>query len=298
MAYDTQRRDGPVPREAVSDLLDAVERSLGAAVPFRALVDLDVAAVEARRFKLDAQFALGVPTRTGRFSVNDKGARQAFRDRARRMIPCGRGVLSAVLAAAGGLDVQFTVALKAGPRGAERLSLYLEELPGGPEGAAIRQRLLALGDAVPSEHPGATPAACGVDIDADGEIVAVKDYSMFAAVQPGPHPLLGDVDAWPGHPASGRRRFIHARRYAPGGALVGTKTMWMPETQRADDAAMAWARVDALAAPGPGPADTALATLRAGWRHAPGAFLHPDLVSVDTRAGGEPQGTVVYVSIR
>lgn len=289
------RACAPVPTAAVQDLLAAAG---GAGVPLalRELVLVDVAAAHARRFKVDAQFALGMDTPSARFSINDKGEPDALRARVRAALPQARPALDRVFGLAAPGEVQFTIAVKAGPRGLACVTLYLEELGRSPRGEAIRRGARALASVGPPAEDGLEPAAVGVDLDPAGNFVGIKDYRVRTLTR---DPEDATLRAFPVHPVTGTRRFLHACRYAPGGVVLGSKLLWMSETWRPEDAPRAWGEVDRIAAGRPvGPTDRALAALRAGWRHAPEAFLYPDLVGLNAGADGRQEGAIVYVSVR
>jgi hypothetical protein len=255
-----------VPRAALVDLLDA------SGLDWSRWVDLDVACAEARRFKLDVSFQLGARPAT-RLSVNDKGEPDALR----RRLP-----MPAFYAISPPGEVQTTLGIKPGRR-----SLYYEELAGHPRAEVIHREVLALAR-VEAAWEGLPNAVC-VDLDEAGAVVGAKDYHLRIDADPtGPFPL---------HPVTGLRRRMYARRFAPGGRLVGVKELWVAEVHRPEQVDWAWAQVDRLVVE-LAVDDTPLRHLRAGWRHAPGVYLHPDLLCVNRDAAGEPEGLLVYVSVR
>lgn len=278
-------REGPVPVDAVRDLLDAM--------PYRPswledLIDIDVAAREARRFKFDVSFSLA-PGEPGRLSVNDKGEAEAFRDRLRRLFP-GRW-LEAFLAISPPGEVQTTAGIKVGPRGLDRLTVYYEEL--GERSASIAGQILGLAgvDAAPLDGC----VAVSLDVDARGELVCAKDYGIVL------DPDDPDYSEVPSHPVTGRRTFLRARRFLPGGPIGGSKLGWLSEVHRAEQVEPAWSQVDRLRTRHgfvSGPAAEALDALRAGWRHGPDTFLYPDAVSVDRNPEGLVKSLVVYTSLK
>lgn len=283
-------RPGPVPGAAIDALLGALREAGGWIPVLDALLDRAVAARAARRFKLDVSFALGADG--ARFSLNDKDEPGAFRARLRSVLP--GEALERFLALSPAGAVQTTVGVKAKDGVLQRVSLYFEELPSGPAGEALRRAVLALAGV--DVAPGLPPVAVCLDLDAAGRVVAAKDYGL---IEGEPAPFPEERDRFPAHPVTGNRRFLYARRFAPGGAPAGSKLMWMSETHRPADVARAWAEVDRLAEGlPPDRAARALARLRAGWSFAPGAFLHPDLLSVDRDAQGAVRAIVAYVSVR
>ncbi|MFZ5477989.1 MAG: hypothetical protein ACOZNI_14540 [Myxococcota bacterium] len=271
--------------------------------PGLALIDRACAVREARRFKLDVSCSLPLGGGEGaiRFSVNDKGEPVAFRERLRAVLP-GLGappaILEALLAVAAPGRVQTTAAVKLRGSRVERVTLYLEELR--PDDVEIARAFFRAAGAVGLGEP---CAAVSVDL-AGGRIVGLRDYVL---VEEGDLPVdVPALAAWrarlPRHPFAGTLRFLVARRHGFAGEHRGAKLLWMTESHRPETAAMAWRAVDALAAaygvdPGE-PVAASLAALRAGWRHAPACFLHPDLVSLDVDAAGEARASIVYVSVR
>lgn len=279
-------REGSIPAGALDALLGALREAGGWVPELDALLDRAVALREARRFKLDVSFA----PRGARFSLNDKGEPEAFRARLRAVLP--GLVLERFLALSPPGAVQTTVGVKANAGQIERFSLYYEELPPGEEGERLRRAVLALAG-VDAPAPGHPAVAACVDLDPRGAVLAAKDYALLEGEE-GPFPE--ERARFPSHPITGNRRFLYARRFAPGGVRTGTKLMWMSETHRPADVARAWAEVDRLRAGLP--PNGALERLRAGWSFAPEVFLHPDLLSVERDAEGRARGVLVYVSVR
>lgn len=305
-------RATPVSSAALDTLLGAVAAVIPGDVPGLGLVDRAVAAQHARRFKLDVSFAL--PLRTGvssgiRFSVNDKGEPDAFRARLAGILP-ELGVpperLAALLAVAAPGRVQTTAAVKFRPGSArpDRVTVYLEELHRDPDAEDLASGFFrAAGlDGAPAPIPGTRRAAVSADL-AGGEVVGVRDYGMVETDDASvalPGPLSRWRDALPRHAFHGTRRFLVARRFDLAGRPAGDKLLWMLESHRPEAAAAAWRAVDERTAdvvPGD-PVATALALLRASWTHAPGCFLHPDLVSLDVDRQGRADLLLVYVSVR
>lgn len=259
-----------MPRDALVAVCDA------SGLDWRPYVDLAVAEREARRFKLDVSFALG-PSPSARLSINDKGEPAAFRAR----LPA-----HPFFALSPPGEVQTTVGLKPG-----RFTYYYEELAGHPRAAALHAGVFALAG-VDARWEG-TPNAVAIDVDAAGRVLAAKDYTL---VIEGPDDPT-ELPELPIHPVNRTRRTMRARRFAPGGRLLGTKTLWVSEVHRPEHVAPAWALVDRLVAQ-LAVDDTPLRRLRAAWRWAPDTFLYPDLVSVNRDAAGDPEALIVYVSAR
>lgn len=282
-------RQGPVSLAALDALLEALREAGGWTPLIDGLLDRDLAARVARRFKLDLSFAMGADG--ARFSLNDKDEVVPFRERLRANI--GGPALESFLALSPPGAVQTTVGLKARDGALQRISLYYEELPTGEAGEALRRSALALaGVSASSELP--SVAVC-LDLDAGGQIVAAKDYGLIEG-SAGPFPE--ERAGFPAHPVTGNRRFLYARRFAPGGAMVGSKLMWMSETHRPSDVARAWAEVDRLCVElPPDRASRALDKLRRSWSFSE-AFLHPDLLSTDRDAEGRVRAVLAYVSVR
>lgn len=311
-------RLGPVAEAAIRTLLGAVERSVDTDLgpPLADLIDLDVACTQARRFKLDASFSLrsdGVPQ--ARLSVNDKGEPRTFRERLRDLAPAlglERATVDAMLTLCPAGLVQTTLGVKWGPGGGrpDRVSLYFEELFRRPEGEAIRRRVFehgvdTTGFEIPPPVPHTRPVSVCIDYAA-GAPIAVKDYWMAteradASVSSLPGPLAAHRDRFPIHPVNHHRRYLIARRYDRDGTPTGQKLLWMSEVHRNETLAWAWREVDRLrtelALP-PSATSAALDALRDGWTHAPGTFLHPDLVSLNAGTDGVPDALLVYVSVR
>ena len=182
------RAPGPVPEQAIRDLLASVsacgtQRLVGDPLAF---VDVPVAAREARKFKLDVSFCLALDGRPrARFSVNDTGEAEAFRERLHALADLGlrRELLDDFLALSSPGAVQTTLALKWGPAGGrpERISLYFEELMREPSGRRLVDSVFRYGlGAVPEPVPAHfEPAAVCLD-HGPGGIVAGKDYWMVS----------------------------------------------------------------------------------------------------------------------
>ena len=286
-------------REALHDLLGAADACAGQPLPWRELVDFDVACREARRFKLDASFALDRGGRAvGRFSVNDKGEPVAFRERLLRFAP----VLERQLGVSPPGEVQTTLAVKSNGV----TTLYFEELAACPRAEELRQQTFALaGAAAPPLPEGAAPVAVCLDW-VGAEIAAAKTYAMVterAGETPRalPREAAAYRELFEPHPVHGTRRYLLATRHAPGGAPRGSKLLWMSEVHRPVDVGWAWAAVARARARVAAPASAvsrALDGLVSGWSHAPDTLLYPDLVSLDLDAAGRATGLVVYVSVR
>ena len=288
-AHEGSVRRGPVPLEALEALLEALREAGGWTPLIDGLLDRPLAARVARRFKLDVSFALGADG--ARFSLNDKDEAVPFRERLRSCV--GGPALESFLALSPPGLVQTTVGLKARDGEIQRISLYYEELPLDAAGEALRQSALRLaGVSAPSALP---PVAVCLDLDPRGLLVGAKDYGLVEGDE-GPFPE--ERARFPAHPVTGNRRFLYARRFAPGGALEGSKLMWMSETHRPSDVARAWAEVDRLRAGLPADrASRALDKLRQSWSFSD-AFLHPDLLSTDRDADGRVRAVLAYVSVR
>ncbi len=303
------RVDLAVDRASVEDLLAAAPACVAPAArgairtAIAALVDVGVAAEQARRFKVDVQFALGGAG--ARFSLNDKGEEAAWR---KRVWEASRRIRVPAAAIDGFFDlsppgaVQTTIALKWGPRGGRPLvSLYFEELLRSAAGPGLVDRVLAPFSRRAPPPAGGVPAAVCLDFH-DGRVVAGKDYWSYAERPGAPMRLPGALrrflDLFPFHPVHGSRSFMLARRFTSRG-LAGHKLLWRSEAQDAATAAAARATVDRVRArlrvPDSAPG-RALDALIAGWRHE--SFLYPDLVALNTDAAGRPEGLLVYLSIK
>jgi hypothetical protein len=306
----TSIRLGPVPAAAIDDLLAAACACIDQPLPWRALVDRDAIARTARAFKLDVSFALAVDgAASARFSINDKGEPERFRERllaASELLGVPRWGLDAQLALSPPGEVQTTLGVKWGPQGGdpERVSVYFEELYRSPRGLPIREAAFAMASVpVPDVPPGLDLVSVCLDWSG-GALLAVKDYWMITERDGGPSTALpGTLDAYRApfrpHPVNHTRRFLVASRHAVGGRATGAKLLWMSEVHRNETLDWAWREVDRLKAdlPPSGVART-LDDLRANWRHAPGTFLYPDLVSLNVGADGATEGVLVYVSVR
>lgn len=172
-----------------------------------------------------------------------------------------------------------------------------------PRAEGIREAAFALVDArPPAPLPGLLPAAVCIDY-VSGTPESLKDYWMLTERPGEAAPDLGAmVDRYRArfsfHPVNRTRRFLIASRIAAGGKPAGAKLIWMSEVHRQEDVSWAWAEVDRLRAGIGGPVALVLDGLRDHWRHAPGTFLYPDLLSLNLDAAGASQELIVYVSIR
>ncbi|MCP4810670.1 MAG: hypothetical protein GY913_18355 [Proteobacteria bacterium] len=265
-------------------------RALLASVPDHSFLDEDVAVREARRFKVDVSFAFGDDE--VRWSVNDKGEPEAFRDRLERRF--GSPFLGAFLELSPPGEVQTTVSFKHRDGRLDRLGLYFEELR---DDAVLRAVASSISVEPPPPPADARPVAVCVDV-VDGQPTGFKDYWLLEETDT-PHPALPSelrplASRFPLHPTRQRRRLLWARRTGLDSVVVGHKVMWMTESRTRETSAAAWAVVDRLAeglAPCP-----ALVALRGAWSHE--EFLHPDLVSLDTDANGDVRRLLAYTSIR
>jgi ferredoxin len=308
-ARGADERPASVPRAAIEDLLASIDDCAGRETGAARLVDIDVAARTAGRFKLDVSFAF-TSARHARFSVNDKGEPEAFRERllgAATAFHLDPARLRTQLAIAAPGVVQTTVGVKWRAEQAipERVSLYFEELTRSADHPRIRSEVFGLlGVPAPPIPAGALPIAVCIDYSED-RLVAVKSYDAVADPNGGrasdvTEDLRAVRDALPFHPARGTRRYMLATRWAPGGVLTGRKLLWMTELHRASLLPWAWAEVDrvreSVARDVDPAAGAALDRLRASWAHAPDAFLFPDLVAFNV--GGGDDALIVHVSTR
>ena len=306
-------RQGPVPKAALRDLLQAVQDSVPVAlVPLpERLIAWEAACAEARHFKVDVSFSLGVDGQSrARLSVNDKGEAVAFRERVleqREALQLPADVRAFFALVPPG-ELKTTLGVKWGADGGrpERVSLYFEELYRTPRYAEVTDAVFALAGlgSPPVADPLVPISAC---IDwVDGQMSAVKDYYL-ETWQEGEEefPLPPVQDAFRRslglHARKGTRRCLVARRFSVSGGLVGHKVLWMTEAHHIDRVAAAWAQVDRLRASlGIPDSSTSVAmdTLRATWRHGPETFLYPDLVSLDVDVDEQVRGLTVYVSVK
>lgn len=275
------------------------------------VVDWEVAAAEARRFKVDVSFVLGPAAHRPRFSLNDKGEPVPFRRRLERTLPT-LGVPSDSLSAFFDLsapgEVQTTASFKWEGERLDRIGLYYEELSRSARGPALIAEVFqrAIGIDPPAPPPGTLPVAVCADLR-DGAFVAARDYHLATDRPDDPTPL---DDSWatiepfrerlPFHEAHGTRRFLMARRAVARGGSSGRKLMWMTECHLPSTAAKAWATVDELIAElgFDGPETKALADLRRSWPDGDSLYLYPDLVSLNVDGDGQPEALLVYVSMK
>ncbi|MEQ9319061.1 MAG: hypothetical protein RIF41_07865 [Polyangiaceae bacterium] len=303
-----------VPVAAVQRLLASAEEC--ATGPLRPLgwselLDLDVAAAQAPRFKVDVSFALlGRGEGGARFSVNDKGEEAAFRERLNDNAPAldiPRPLLDAFLSLSPPGAVQTTFGVKWPHEGGDphRVTLYHEELFRSPRGPSIIAALFGIAgvDDAPPPRAGLEPGAVCVDV-AGATIVGLKDYWIATETsrEPAltlPEPLEAFRRATPFSTERGTRRYLVARRFDADGRPNGHKLLWMSEAHDRAAAERAWAFVDRarreLKLPTTQPA-RAMDALRHTWSHP--ALLYPDLVSLDLDADERPRGLTVYVSLK
>jgi hypothetical protein len=301
-------RSGPVRREAILALLGAVDACAGRAVLPNALLDVDLMAAEARRFKIDVSFDFS-PGQHARFSINDKGEVEAFRRRLRRELPA-MGVdartLDAFLGVAAPGRVQTTLACKWGAVGLDRISLYYEELARDRDAETIRRGVFGLAGLEPPPVPeGAEPVSVCIDL-AQGVPLALKSYDVFVD-RPGaptdhvPESLREAVTSLPLHPVNGVRRYMVATRRDARGVDLGSKLLWVPEVHRPSLATWAWSYVDRWRETWGRGADDATTTALEALRRDPAfgddAFLVPDLIGLNVAGRGTPE-LLVYVSVR
>lgn len=305
----------PVSQRALRTLLESVAGSIAAPIspdPL-SLVDLRVAADQARRFKVEVSFALALSGEpTARFSINDKGEPEAFRERLLRSsgaLGVDRQRMEDFFALSPPGAVQTTVAVKWSAAGGrpERLSLYCEELCLSPEGPPLIEKVtrFGLGVGAPPPWNGLDPIAVCVDIEGD-RVVGVKDYWMATEVTDAPLvPLSPRLEQLrrelPISPSQKTRRYLLARRLGPGGERTGAKIMWMPEAQAPEASELAWSRFDALCRDLALPVtrtSESLAALRRAWPSDADCHLDPDLVSLDVGPDDAVRRLVVYVSVK
>lgn len=300
-----------VDRAALEDLLAAVPASIEAPLwPEPAsLVDLQVAAEQARRFKVDASFALD---RSGaahaRFSVNDKGEPDAFRERLRRADLGLPADLDDYLAIAPPGEVQTTLGVKWSAAGGppQRTTVYFEELQDCPRAAEIIDAVFRWGLHRPAPPaPPLLPVSVCLDFSG-GRVVAARDYHLVLessdqAAVPLPAAQEEFRRGFALDPVRRTRRYLLARRFGPGGDPTGSKLLWVSEAHTPAAVAWAWSQVDRLRAAWNLPetaTSRAMGALRAGWRHGTAATLYPDLVSMDADATMTPRALLTYVSVK
>lgn len=305
----------PVSQRAVRTLIESAARSIAAPIspdPL-SLVDVRVAADQARRFKLDVSFSLALAGEPkARFSINDKGEPQAFRERLLRSsgaLGVDRLRIEEFFALSPPGAVQTTMAVKWGAVGGqpERFSLYFEELCLAPEGPPLIEKVtrFALGVGAPPPWEGLDPVAVCIDIEED-RIVGVKDYWMATELADAPLVALSPrLEQFrrelPISPFQKTRRYLLARRLGPGGERTGAKIMWMSEAQVPEAAQLAWSRVDALCRDLTLPVtrtSESLAALRRDWPSDADCYLYPDLVSLDVGPDDTVRRLLVYVSVK
>lgn len=275
-------------------------------------MDLSVTCREARRFKVDVSFRLGLDgAPRARWSVNDKGEPEAFRARLREVLPAiglSAEALERFLAIAPPGEVQTTLSVKWGPQGGrpERVGLYFEELMACPRAEDITRAVFDLVDpsANRSPIPGALPGAVSVDLSPQG-FIGARDYLLCQDDALGPHPVpltpaaQAFRESLPLHSHNHTRRFLVARR---AGARRGSKLLWLTEAHHPSSAARAWDVVGRLRAqlgvPDSQPA-RAMDRLREAWPlDHEAAYPYPDLVCLNLDGDGAPEALILYVSLK
>ena len=286
--------------DAFISLLSLLEKQGIVLEPYQALIAPEQCLTHMPHFKLDVSVSLredAVP----RFSINDTGEPNAFRQRMHAQIEhigiSPNTLLSFFDLCPPGM-AQTTLSLKW--EHPLRCTLYFEELTEHESPMNLREQWYQ--HFYGPLHPPASDkplVALGADFIRD-QLVATKEYVLSDLNQPSDqHRTLAQLI--PSHPSSKQKRVLLAQRYDAHGRDIGEKILWVTEGNTPYLAAKTWKDVSRIVR------SLSLHKTRnwrmlvewiRDWRWGPACVPYPDLVCFNRQPNGMIEDLILYVPLK